>query len=371
MRRIEILSGIIEKCAEVICLDLKSFFAGKRVLITGHTGFKGSWLCQILIGFGAKVHGYSLAPNTEPNLYEILGIGGRLCGEKIADIREYKSVKKFFDEAKPEIVFHLAAQPLVRDSYDEPRYTFDTNVMGTANVLEAIRNSHCVKSAVIITTDKVYENNDDGKAFVEKDRLGAHEPYSTSKACAEFVVESYRKSFFACGKNKARVATARAGNVIGGGDWSKDRLVPDIIRAKQNGKTLKIRNPDAVRPWQHVLEPLEGYLLLAKGLYEGREELACAFNFASDEKSFISVKKIVEKSGVKFEVVCDNSKPEMQVLKLDAKRAEKMLGWKGRINIERALGMAFDWYDKYYLKKEDIAKYTDGQIGKYFAKEAK
>jgi CDP-glucose 4,6-dehydratase len=182
------------------------------------------------------------------------------------------------------------------------------------------------------------------------------------------VAESYRKSFFAGGRKKALIATARAGNVIGGGDWSKDRLVPDIMRAKKSGKKLIIRNPDAVRPWQHVLEPLEGYLLLAKGLHEGREELACALNFASDEKSFISVGKIVEKSGVKFEVVLDNSKPEMQVLKLDAAKAGKMLGWSGKIGIERALEMAFEWYGKYYSKKDDIAGYTDEQIGKYFAK---
>ncbi len=346
------LNGRYEQMDSIIEPKLQSFFNQKRVLITGHTGFKGAWLSQLLINMGANVYGYSLAPNTNPNLYSILKLKSKLSAEKISDIRDYETLSNFIQNTSVQIVFHMAAQPLVRDSYDDPLYTFETNVMGTANVLEAIRNCPSVKSVVVITTDKVYENKNLDVAFKESDRLGGHDPYSSSKACAELVVDSYRKSFLnkKINPNCALIASARAGNVIGGGDWSKDRLIPDIIRSKQQNKTLTIRNPNSVRPWQHVLDPLNGYMLLAKGLYEQKEELACAFNFAPDAQNFITVEQIVKRSGVKYEVVKDNSKHETQLLKLDATKAKELLGWRPKIAIDNCLKMTFEWYENYYAR---------------------
>jgi len=347
--------------------DIASFYKGKKVLITGHTGFKGSWLCQILLGFGAHVSGFSLEPNTHPNLYSSLELD-KFVNSKISDIRDPSAVLDFVREQKPDIIFHLAAQPLVRESYDDPLYTFNTNALGTANVLEAIRKTSHTKSAVIITTDKVYENKNTMHPYCEGDELGGYDPYGSSKVCAEIITKSYIRSFFNPDNSDSRphclIASARAGNVIGGGDWSKDRLIPDIIRAKQSGKPLIIRNPSAVRPWQHVLDPLFGYLLLAKGLFEGKKELVGAFNFAPEKENLISVKEIVQKSGSKFEIVPDNSKHEHQLLALDASKAKKLLGWKPKLGINNSIDWTSDWYEKFYQKKS-MVEYTTAQIEKY------
>lgn len=346
--------------------NLALFFKGKKVLITGHTGFKGAWLSQILIQMGAHAYGYSLAPNTEPNLYSILKINNKLTDEKIADVRHYKTLHEFMQKSLPQIVIHLAAQPLVRDSYDDPLYTFETNIIGTANVLEAVRFCPSVKSVVIITTDKVYENNNSGNPYTESDRLGGHDPYSSSKAAAELIVDSYRKSFLnkQINPDSPLIASARAGNVIGGGDWSKDRLIPDILRAKTKNKLLTIRNPESVRPWQHVLDPLFGYLIVAKGLYDGKEELAVAFNFAPDEENFITVERLVKLSGAKYEIIHDNSKHEANILKLDSTKAKTLLGWKSKLKIIDCLKMTFDWYDK-FQSGEDMEDYTVEQLEHY------
>ncbi|HEY2846631.1 MAG TPA: CDP-glucose 4,6-dehydratase, partial [Pyrinomonadaceae bacterium] len=259
------------------------FWSGKRVLVTGHTGFKGSWLAFWLSSLGAEVFGYALEPDTEPNLFSQLKIGD-LVTSVIGDIRDLDSVKRSFIESQPDIVFHLAAQSLVRRSYRLPVESFETNVMGTVHVLEALRAVEA-KAAVIVTTDKVYENDDLGRAYVEDDMLGGYDPYASSKACAEIATAAYRRSFFSENKtpiifseNKTRIATARAGNVIGGGDWSEDRLLPDVFRSLVFGEPLTIRNPDAVRPWQHVLDPLNGYMTLAEKLCESGE-FAEAWNF--------------------------------------------------------------------------------------------
>ena len=245
-------------------MDL-NFYKGKKVFITGHTGFKGSWLCQMLILAGADVTGYSLNPPTEPNLFDIAGIGGRI-DSVIGDVRDLGSLKKAFDKAQPEIVLHLAAQPIVRDSYKDPHYTYETNVMGTVNILECIRTSDCVRSFLNVTTDKVYKNNEWEWGYRENEPLDGFDPYSNSKSCSELVTHSYKSSFFAEGQ--VAISTARAGNVIGGGDFANDRIIPDCVRAAGMKEAIIVRNPHSTRPYQHVLEPLQAYLMIAAGQYE-------------------------------------------------------------------------------------------------------
>ena len=348
-----------------------SFFKGKRVLISGHTGFKGSWLAQILVDAGAQVSGFALAPNTEPNLYSILGLEEKISSH-IADIRDFDKLKSVVREEKAQVVFHMAAQPLVRASYDAPRYTFETNVMGTVNMLEAIRQETGVRAAVMITTDKVYENKEDGKAFVEGDPLGGHDPYSASKAADEIVISSYIRSFFnpqtPGTSTTPLLASARAGNVIGGGDWSADRLVPDIVRAKKEGRALVIRSPSAVRPWQHVLDPIFGYLLLARHLYEGERAAVGAYNFAPNEKKTFTVEQIARRSGVAVTIQPDQTKHEAQTLRLDASKARRTLGWKPALDIEEGLDWTFDWYTR-HEKGEDMQAFTRQQIAQYEAEQ--
>jgi CDP-glucose 4,6-dehydratase len=342
-----------------------SFFKGKRILITGHTGFKGAWLSRILINLGAKVSGCSLQPNTTPNLHSIFTLE-REMDSHILDIRDQKELASVFSKDKPELVFHLAAQPLVRDSYDDPLYTFSTNVIGTANVLECVRQSSDAKAAVIVTTDKVYDNNGSGRAYKESDPLGGHDPYSASKSCAEFVVRSYSSSFFS--KGDKCVATARAGNVMGGGDWSKDRLIPDVVRAFIDGKKdLALRNPGSIRPWQHVFDPLFGYLLLGKKLYEGK--CAGEWNFAPERESAITVEELVKRSirllgKGKYDIVPDNNKYEMATLRLDASKSKKLLGWEPVLGIEESLDWTIGWYRAYY-SGEDVKKLSDNQISSF------
>ncbi|MFH1849750.1 MAG: CDP-glucose 4,6-dehydratase, partial [archaeon] len=325
----------------------------------------GSWLTQILIKCGAIVSGYALSPATNPSLFKVLGLQEKI-GSHFGDIRDREKLANVLHSERPEFVFHLAAQPLVRDSYDNPLYTFETNVVGTANLLELIRESD-VKSAVIVTTDKVYEDKGD-HTYREHDKLGGHDPYGASKACAELVVQSYRRSFF--DKGKTLVASARSGNVIGGGDWAKGRLIPDIIRETyEDGNEIVLRNPNAIRPWQHVLEPITGYLMLAVRLYNHKDKFADAWNFAPEERNFITVSLIAEKSlniikkGT-FRVERD-PRHETEILKLDSTKSRELLKWKSVLGVDEALQWTFDWYKSFYANK-DIISLTDSQIETYY-----
>lgn len=354
---------------------MQAFYKGKKVIITGHTGFKGAWLTQILLGWGAHVIGVSLVPDTQPNLFDILNIKSRVKNY-FADIREIDTMRKIFLDEQPEIVFHLAAQPIVRTSYDDPLGTFSTNVMGTANILEVIKETPSVTSVVIITTDKVYENKEWHYAYRENDPLGGHDPYSSSKAAADIVTNSYIQSFFNPEdfgtKHHALVAIARAGNVIGGGDWAEYRLIPDVIKAVYHTNThVEIRNPESVRPWQHVLEPLSGYLLLGKELYEKKTSISGAWNFGPNNDSFVNVRALAE--GAKeilgkgeYKINPDTTKHEATLLKLDINKAIALLGWKPKLSFPETLDMTFTWYKHYYEKTEDIVEFTNKQINSFF-----
>lgn len=356
--------------------NLEKFFKNKKVLITGHTGFKGGWLTQILFNWSAKIIGISLKPSTKPNLFETLNLGDK-TKNYFVDIRDYKKIRKIINQERPEIVFHLAAQPLVRDSYDDPLYTFETNIMGTANLLESIKEIKSVKSAVLITTDKVYEENNKSCSYKEKDKLGGHDPYSSSKAGAEIIISSYLKSFFNPKDYKKThqtlIASARAGNVVGGGDWSKDRIMTDVIRAifEKNQKII-IRNPKSIRPWQYVLEPLSGYLLLAKKLYEGKKDFSGAWNFGPELKNCLTVKKLLEESLKILErgsylIKPDSTKHEAPILRLDITKAKKELNWQPRFNINQTLKLTLDWYKNFY-EKGDTSFLTNQQIKLFFKK---
>jgi CDP-glucose 4,6-dehydratase len=357
-------------------MEMKGFYKNKKVLITGHTGFKGAWLTQILLNWGANVVGMSLAPNTEPNFFTILDLEKK-TKNYFSDIRDLEATKKIFADEKPEIVFHLAAQPIVRTSYDDPLGTFSTNVMGTANVLEVCKETSSVTSVVIITTDKVYENKEWHYAYRENDPLGGHDPYSSSKAAADIVANSYIQSFFNPSdfgtKHHALVAIARAGNVIGGGDWAEYRLIPDVIKAVYHTDThVEIRNPESIRPWQHVLEPLSGYLMLAQELYNKKKELSGAWNFGPNNDSFVSVRVLAE--GAKeilgkgeYKINPDTTKHEATLLKLDINKAIALLGWKPTLTFKETLDLTFTWYKVYYEKTEDIVEYTNKQINSFFS----
>ena len=343
------------------------FFKNKKVFITGHTGFKGSWLTQMLLNFGADISGYSLKPNTNPNLFAILGIKDKV-NHHMGDIRDYKKLSGAIKDEKPEIVFHLAAQPLVRESYDNPLYTYETNVIGTANVLQSIKEAGMVKSAVVVTTDKVYEDKGGAEAYKETDALGGYDPYSTSKVCAEHVTKSYIRSFFSeHNKSKTLIASARSGNVIGGGDWSEERLVPDIVRSLMENKgKIVLRNPDAIRPWQFVLEPSLGYIMLSIELYNGNRSFAGAWNFAPEDTNFIKVQELVRKSiellkRGSYSVKKDKTKHETAILKLDSTKARKNLNWKSVFGIDEALEWTYAWYRKYYAKS-DMGSFSNKQI---------
>ncbi|MFN3657007.1 MAG: CDP-glucose 4,6-dehydratase [Pseudolabrys sp.] len=342
-----------------------AFWRGKRVLLTGHTGFKGSWLTIWLNRLGADVAGLSLMPVTTPNLFTEAKIE-KLCDDRVCDIRKATTVARIVRLVRPQIVFHLAAQPLVRASYREPLDTFAANVMGTAHVLEALRAVGGARVAVMITTDKVYREGA-GRAFREDDPLGGHDPYSASKAACEMVIASYRDSFLAA--EGMAVASARAGNVIGGGDWSEDRIVPDAVRAWQAGRTLEVRQPDAVRPWQHVLEPLSGYLTLARKLWHD-PKLAAAYNFGPGRNGAVAVRDLVESArkafgGGKVRYGKTPAGPhEAAFLALDAGKARKALGVKPKLTLPRAVDMTMAWYraqrggaDPLALCRADIEAY--------------
>jgi CDP-glucose 4,6-dehydratase len=336
---------------------MNEFYNGKRVLITGHTGFKGSWLTLWLTMMGAKVLGYALEPNTDPSLFNVLNLHKDI-DHVIGDIRDFEKLREAITEFKPEIVFHLAAQPLVRLSYREPRLTYETNVMGTVNLLEAIRQTKSVRAVVNVTSDKCYENKEWVWGYREIDPMGGYDPYSSSKGCSELITAAYRNSYF---KNtETAIASARAGNVIGGGDWAEDRLIPDIVRSLSQGKQIIIRNPKATRPWQHVLEPLSGYLLLGKLLYEKGQEFAEAWNFGPSDSSVMAVEEIVKKSieiwGSGSYVVDSSEQPhEANLLKLDTNKAKQRLGWNSKLSMSKTLEMNLEWYLSYYTKQSMIS----------------
>ncbi|MGD0229663.1 MAG: CDP-glucose 4,6-dehydratase [Syntrophorhabdales bacterium] len=337
----------------------QGIYDGKRVLVTGHTGFKGSWLCAWLIRLGAEVRGYSLPPPTEPNHFDKLCLG---MGSVIGDVRDQEKLRLTFEEFRPDIVFHLAAQPIVRRSYEDPVETFTTNSLGTMNVLEACRAVKTVRAIVLVTSDKCYENKEWSWGYRENDRLGGYDPYSASKACAELIAGSWRNSFFSpeeYGKShRVLLATVRAGNVLGGGDWAADRIIPDIARAASAGAQARIRNPRAIRPWQHVLEPLSGYLLLGQRLFEGRPEFSGAWNFGPSEESRITVKELVELAAESWSsVICSvngagNEPGETGSLMLDSAKARSELGWTPVWNIETAVSRTISWYRAFYERRQ-------------------
>ncbi|WP_312692019.1 CDP-glucose 4,6-dehydratase [Caproiciproducens sp.] len=343
-----------------------AFFQDKRVFITGHTGFKGSWLCKILANAGAKVTGYSLQPPTEPNLFTICGVQNQI-NSIIGDIRDLSKLKQVFDEVQPEIVIHLAAQPIVRDGYKEPVYTYETNVMGTVNLLECVRMNSCVKSFLNVTTDKVYKNNEWVWGYREDEPLDGYDPYSNSKSCSELVTHGYKNSFFSDGR--VAISTARAGNVIGGGDFANDRIIPDCVRAANKNSPIIVRNPYSVRPYQHVLEPLYAYLMIAQAQYQDIK-FSGYYNVGPDESDCVATGKLVtlfcEKwgNGQKWENKFVGGPHEAGFLKLDCSKLKAAFGWKPHWNIEKAVEKTVEWYME-YAKCGDICNFMDQQIGEY------
>jgi len=352
-------------------------YRSKSILVTGHTGFKGTWLSIWLHELGANVIGYSLDAPTDPNMFEAVRLEDRVT-HILGDVRDVKHLKSIFKEYEPEIIFHLAAQPIVRRSYKEPRLTFETNVMGTVNLLDTVKNTGCAKVVIVVTSDKCYENQERSFGYRETDRLGGHDPYSSSKGCAELAVSAYRSSFFSSDDDSQNVAIAsvRAGNVIGGGDWGEDRLVPDCVRALSAGKDIVVRNPMSVRPWQHVLEPLSGYLLLGTKLYNDREKFSTAWNFGPAENDAVSVEEIVKRviaywGEGKYRIKPSDSEPkETKMLKLDCSKARELMGWKPTYSIDEALKQTIAWYKEYYKGRaaSHLYVFTVTQILEYVAK---
>ncbi|MEX1134726.1 MAG: CDP-glucose 4,6-dehydratase [Acidimicrobiia bacterium] len=346
-------------------------FKGRRVLVTGHTGFKGSWMAIWLNRLGADVQGFSLEP-VQQSLFSAAGVAD-MTTSLYGDVRNPDDVSEAFSSAQPEVVFHLAAQSLVRRGYENPIETYGTNVMGTANVLEAARHSQSVRGVVVVTSDKCYENRETTRSYRKTDALGGRDPYSSSKGCAELVTSAYRRSFFNDSVGPF-VASARAGNVIGGGDWSEDRLVPDIARSMQKREPVVIRNPGHVRPWQHVLEPLRGYLMLGGALLEGRGQFAQEWNFGPGDDAAVSVQTltqwIVEAWGGGSVIVApDSDAPhEASVLKLDTTKAQRFLRYQPLIGIHMMIEMAVSWYKGYQASPHRARELTETQIDEYTAR---
>lgn len=349
-----------------------SFWNKRRVLVTGHTGFKGSWLSLWLQMLGAEVVGYALPPPTQPNHFTLAGVDRQMTS-LVGDVRNADAIAAVFARCRPEVVFHLAAQALVLPAYDDPATTFSTNVMGTVNLLDAVRRDGGVRAVLVVTSDKCYAGEALGGACRESDRLGGDDPYSSSKACAELVCTAYRASYLAAGAASERataLATARAGNAIGGGDWSANRLIPDAMRAFSENRPLPVRHPTAVRPWQHVLEPLAGYLLLAEGLHARGPALAGAWNFGPPEASTRSVAQVLEELAALWGGVAGWTGDatlyprETPVLRLDATKAATQLGWRPRWSLDEALAMTVDWY-RAYLEGRDMAAVSRQQINDY------
>jgi len=352
----------------------KSFWNNRKVFITGHTGFKGSWLCLWLSSMGAKVHGYALEPPTKPSLYELAEVDG-LVTSTIADIRNGDRLKESIQAAAPEIVIHMAAQPLVRESYKIPAETYAINVMGTVNLLEAVRTCNSVRAVVNVTTDKCYENHEWSWGYRENEPMGGYDPYSSSKGCSELVTSAYRRSFFNSSDPKTlkpavSIASARAGNVIGGGDWATDRLICDCVRALLAEEKIIIRNPQAIRPWQHVLEPLSGYLLLSQRLYEEGERYAEGWNFGPNDEDAKPVKWIVQRLCEKwgenssYDLDKANHPHEAHYLKLDCSKAKALLGWRPRWNLERTIDSIVEW-TLAFRNGQDVRAITLNQLEDY------
>ena len=346
-------------------MDL-SFYKGRRVFITGHTGFKGSWLCRILQNAGAIVTGYALESPTDPNLFSLAGLND--INSVIGDMRDYDHLKKVFDEAQPEIVIHLAAQPIVRDSYKDPRYTYETNVMGTVNICECVRNSKTVKSFLHVTTDKVYLNKEWEWGYRENEELDGYDPYSNSKSCSELVTHAYIRSFF--NDSNVAVSTARAGNVIGGGDFANDRIIPDCVRAMRDGKTIGVRNPYSTRPYQHVLEPLFVYLTIVEKQY-GDKKYAGFYNVGPDDCDCVTTGELVDLfcskwgEGAKWENQAEANAPhEANFLKLDCTKIKTRFGWKPRWHIEECMENVCE-FSKIWLSGGNIPAEMDKEVNEF------
>ncbi len=346
---------------------IKNFYKNKKVLVTGATGFKGSWLCYWLTILGAKVFGTGYNPNKNKNLFYSLNLNKKIK-LKLFDIKNKKKLKSFIKHSKPQIIFHLAAQPLILESYKKPYLTYNVNCIGTLNILEIVRKIDTVKSLVCITSDKCYENNFSTKGFKESDKLGGEDPYSGSKACAEIMIRSYKESFF--NKKNCGLASARAGNVMGGGDWSKNRLIPDSINSIIKNKTIYIRNPNFNRPWQHVLEPLHGYLILGEKIYKEPKRYSGPWNFGTTTNTVTNVLKIVKeivkfwgKGKINFK---KNQKYYEQInLQLNINKSKKILKWKPKYSITKSIHVTVDWYKKVLIEKYNVEKITAKQIKEY------
>ena len=358
------------------------FYAGKKVLITGHTGFKGTWMCKMLAGFGARVTGYALNPPTDPALFALSGAAGEI-DSRIGDIRDLPALLAVFEETQPEIVIHMAAQPIVRDSYKDPVYTYETNVMGTVNILEAVRRTESVRSFVNVTTDKVYLNREWAWGYRENEELNGYDPYSNSKSCSELVTGSYRNAFFGgdAGKRESgkaiAITTCRAGNVIGGGDFANDRIIPDCVRAVEKGEDIIVRNPHSTRPYQHVLEPVAAYLMIAQAQYE-QPELAGSYNVGPDDKDCRTTGELVdlfcrtwnEAAGdgtfreMKWINRSDGGPHEANFLKLDCSKIKSVFGWKPVWGVEDAMARIVRW-TKVYLAGGDTGAEMEAQIREY------
>jgi CDP-glucose 4,6-dehydratase len=343
------------------------FWQGKKVFLTGHTGFKGGWLSLWLQQLGAEVHGYALAPSTDPSIFEVADVASGMASSTITDIRDADALKAALAHSRPDIVFHLAAQPLVRYSYKSPVETYAVNVMGTVNLLEAIRDTKTVKAVVNVTTDKCYENREWVWPYREDEAMGGHDPYSSSKACAELITAAYRRSFFEA--QGVALATARAGNVIGGGDWSEDRLIPDFLRAIDQQQPVVIRSPDAIRPWQHVLEPLCGYLLLAEYLYRKGASHSGAWNFGPADEDARIVGWIIEymvqrMPGASWRLDDASHVHEAHTLKLDSSKARSGLRWQPRWRLEQALDRVVAWHQA-WKRGQDMHAFCLAQITEY------
>lgn len=353
---------------ERLIMDL-SFYKNKTIIVTGHTGFKGAWLCKILIKAGAKVVGYSLEPPTKPSLFELSRIEDQMVSI-IGDIRDYDHLKQTFDKYQPELVFHLAAQPIVRDSYINPKYTYETNVIGTVNVCECVRLTPSVKSFLNVTTDKVYLNDEEpDHPFREDEPLDGYDPYSNSKSCSELVTHSYKKSFF--NSSNCAVSTARAGNVIGGGDFAKDRIIPDCVRAIEKGEDIIVRNPYSTRPYQHVLEPLYIYLMIVQKQYEDRKYEGY-YNVGPDDCDCVNTGDLATMfcdkwgNGLKWINKHDGGPHEAAFLKLDNSKIKKAFGWKPRWHIDECVNKIIEWTKAYFDNKESIPKEMDREIHLFF-----
>lgn len=348
--------------------ELLDFYRGKKVLVTGHTGFKGSWLCRVLTLAGAEVTGYALLPPTDPSLFAIAGLEDTM-NSVIGDMRDRDHLKAVFDQVQPEIVFHLAAQPIVRDSYKDPVYTYETNVMGTVNILECVRSTASVRSFLNVTTDKVYENKEWEYGYRECDPLDGYDPYSNSKSCSELITHSYKKSFFSDGR--CGISTSRAGNVIGGGDFANDRIIPDCIRAAAAHKDIIVRNPHSTRPYQHVLEPLLVYMTIAWKQYEDIE-LQGYYNVGPDDQDCVTTGDLVTMfcnawgEGLTWIDRFDGGPHEASFLKLDCSKIKARFGWRPRYHVKEAIEQTVIW-SKAYLDGQDMTDVMDRQIREFFA----